>query len=99
MSLDEATAIMAVHLGCVDEEAINQMSFVFFDDVFAQLGRKLNYDAIVNYAGNAFCKKSWEMIEKANPIQPGNAKGSTANAMQNLISFLGGSMMKEGKGR
>lgn len=91
--------MLAVHIGCVDESAIDNMSFVFFDQVFAQLGRKLNYDAIVNYAGNAFCKKSWEMIEKANPLLPSYGGSASANAMQNLLSFLGGSTIKEGKGR
>ena len=33
-----------------------------------ELGKKLSYDAIVNYAGNAFCKDSWKMIMDANPM-------------------------------
>lgn len=55
-------------MGVVDEAAIENMSYLFFSDVLAELGHKLNYDAVVNYAGNAFCKSSWEMIQKANPL-------------------------------
>jgi len=61
-------ALIATHLGIVDEDQINNMSFLFFEDVLEQLGKKLTYDAIVNYAGNSFCEKSWEMISEHNPI-------------------------------
>ena len=55
--------MIAAHLGVVDEEQINNMSYVFFDVVLRELGYKLNFEAVVNYAGNAFCEKSWDMIE------------------------------------
>ena len=51
---------MAVHLGVVNEEDIDNMSYVFFEDVLEELGHKLTYDAVVNYAGNSFCEKSWD---------------------------------------
>lgn len=44
------------------------MSLPFFDDVLEELGHKLAYDAIINYAGNAFCEKSWDMIQENNPF-------------------------------
>lgn len=44
------------------------MSIVFFESVLIELGKKLNYDAIVNYAGNSFAEKSWDMITEANPM-------------------------------
>lgn len=59
---------MAAHLGVLDEETINNMSYVFFEDVLAELGHRLNYEAVTNYAGNSFCEKSWEMIQDANPF-------------------------------
>ena len=34
------------------------MSYVFFSDVLEELGHKLNYDAVVNYAGNSFVKRA-----------------------------------------
>ena len=37
MTLDRAVAMIAAHLGVVDEEQINSMSFVFFDDVLTEL--------------------------------------------------------------
>ena len=61
-------ALIAVHLGVIDEEQIDNMSYLFFEDVLEQLGKKLSYDAIVNYAGNSFCKDSYDMILKANPM-------------------------------
>ena len=73
-------AIIAAHMGIVDEEAINNMSMVFFEDVLSELGKKLNYDAVVNYAGNSFCEKSWEMIHDANPFTDKKAESNTAFA-------------------
>ena len=86
MTLDRAVAMIAAHLGIVDEEQINSMSFVFFDDVLTELGYKLTYEAISNYAGNAFCQKSWDMIEKSNPFQIGNPHAGVA--MNSLAGFL-----------
>ena len=60
--------IVAVHLGIVDEDAILNMSWVFFSDILNALGHKFNYDGIVNYAGNSNCEKAWEMIAKSNPL-------------------------------
>ena len=57
MTIERGVTLVAVHLGIVDEEQINNMSYIFFEDVLAELGHKLSYDAIVNYAGNSFCKK------------------------------------------
>ena len=53
------------------------MSLLFFEKVLEELGKKLSYDAIVNYAGNSFCSKSWEMIEKANPMSSGSRNTGT----------------------
>lgn len=88
MTLDRAVAMIAAHLGVVDENQINDMSFVFFDDVLTELGYKLNFEAVAHYAGNSFCEHSWDMIEKSNPFnvaQPGT------QAMGNLASFFSGS--------
>mgnify|MGYP006867959715 CR=1 FL=1 len=60
--------MLAAHLGVVDEECINNMAYVFFDDVLRELGYRLNYEAIVNYAGNSFCERSWDMIQRSNPF-------------------------------
>ena len=62
------------------------MSFVFFDDVLTELGYKLTYEAISNYAGNAFCQKSWDMIEKSNPFHISNPHAGVA--MNSLAVFL-----------
>lgn len=44
------------------------MSIVFFNSVLAMLGKRVNYDAVVNYAGNSFAKDAWKTIREANPL-------------------------------
>ena len=81
MTLDRAVAMIAAHLGIVDEEQINSMSFVFFDDVLMELGYKL---------------KSWEMIERSNPFHIGNPHaGAAMNSLagflaKSKITIMGG---------
>jgi len=86
--------MIATHLGIVDEDQINNMSYIFFEDVLEELGHKLQYDAIVNYAGNSFCEKSGEMIRQYNPFNVGGEKSETMNK---LASFFGNAKMKVGK--
>lgn len=87
---------MAVHLGVIDEEQINNMSYVFFDDILTELGHKLTYDAIVNYAGNSFCEKSWDMITKHNPF---NVADDTPEdtALKGLASMFNSGNVQIGK--
>ena len=80
--------MIAAHLGGVDEEAIDNMSFLFFEDVIEELGHKLIYDAVVNYAGNSFCEKAWDMISDKNPFNL-NEDGTGKSGVQNsLLGFL-----------
>jgi len=65
------------------------MSYIFFEEILEELGRKLNYDAVVNYAGNSFCEKSWEMIMDSNPMTM-NSHGVSSRKQQDLATFLGG---------
>lgn len=46
------------------------MSFVFFKSVLKAIGRKLNYESVVNLYGNAFCKDAGKYISQANPLNP-----------------------------
>ena len=81
----------------VNEEEIDNMSYLFFEDVLEALGHKLTYDAIVNYAGNSFCEKAWEMISEHNPLfadTDGRGKASTMNA---LASFFNSADIKTKK--
>ena len=80
--------MIATHLGVVDEEQINNMSYIFFQDVLTELGYKLSYEAIVNYAGNSFCKDSWDMISDANPMTM-DEKGRGSKQQKTLADFLG----------
>lgn len=79
---------MATHLGVVNEDEINNMSYIFFESILEELGRKLNYDAVVNYAGNSFCEKSWDMIMDSNPMTM-NENGKSRKSQSTLANFLG----------
>ena len=70
---------MAVYLGETDETKIDEMSIVFFNNVLSILGKKVNYDAVVNYAGNSFAKDAWKTIQEANPLIKHKPKHSFAD--------------------
>ena len=69
------------------------MSFLFFEDILEHLGKKLTYDAVVNYAGNSFCEKSWEMITEHNPM----AAAQSASKGKKLLEGLSISNIKIAK--
>ena len=74
--MEEAVAVIAAHLGVVNEEEINNMSIPFFNDVLAALGRRLNYESVSNLYGNSFCKDAGKYISEANPlVKPHKNKG------------------------
>jgi len=79
---------VATHLGVIDEEKIDNMSYLFFESILEEIGKKLNYDAVVNYAGNSFCKDSWDMIMDSNPMLM-NEHGRSNRGQKELASFLG----------
>ena len=72
----------------IDEEQINNMSYIFFEDVLEQLGHKLNYEAIVNYAGNSFVEKSWDMITDSNPMNIGDGKHMSNSQAKTFADFF-----------
>lgn len=66
------------------------MTYIFFNDVLAALGKKINFDSISNmYGRTVFDKKSGDainkMIEKANPLY----KPSTTNSGSAMLSLPG----------
>ena len=79
--------MIATHLGVIDEEQINNMSYILFEDVLAELGHKLSYEAIVNYAGNSFVEKSWDMILDSNPMML-NDKGESTRKRKQMADFF-----------
>ena len=81
----------------MDEEKINEMSYVFFEDVLEELGHKLTYDAIVNYAGNSFCEKSWDMITEHNPMALKDEEGRQQDAMQGIAKMFSSANVKIGR--
>lgn len=87
MTLQESIVAVAVHLGIVDEDSINNMSLNFFNSVVRQLGKKVNYDAIVNYAGNSFAKDAWKMIQDSNPLKP-DRKSPHSSGFMDMIKSI-----------
>lgn len=81
--------MVATHLGVIDEDKLDNMSYLFFQSVLTELGHKLSYEAIVNYAGNSFCKDSWDMIKDSNPMTL-DEQGRGTKQQQTLANFLGG---------
>lgn len=81
---------MATHLGEVDENKINDMSYIFFNAVLEALGKKLNFESVSNmYGKTVFDKKGGDAINKmiaaANPL----SKPSTTNSAATLLSMPG----------
>ena len=79
-------ALIATHLGVIDEEQIDNMSFNLFEDILDELGKKLNYEAVVNLAGNSFAKDAWKEIQKEFPLSSGGKPGAGGA----LAALLGG---------
>lgn len=74
-------------MGVADEEVIDNMAFVFFESVLDELGHKLHYDAIVNYAGNGFFEKSWDLISEHNPfnIKADRKQGASSGGLSGFF--------------
>lgn len=64
------------------------MSYIFFSDVLDELGHKLNFEAIVNYAGNSFVEKSWDMIMDSNPMTMGDNKHMSSSQAKTFADFF-----------
>jgi len=72
------------------------MSYLFFESILTQLRYKLNYDAVVNYAGNSFCEKSWDMIEDTDPMNIISGRGQQ-KSQQTLLGLLESPNVRVGK--
>lgn len=83
--------MIAAHLGVIDEEAIDNMGFLFFEDILAELNQKLTYEAVSNYAGNGFFEKSWELISEHHPFAA-ESKTPEGNQTLNALAGLFGGM-------
>ena len=72
---------------CVaDEDEILNMSYDWFREVIEVLGEFVNFDAVVNYGGNSFCEKSWDMIMDSNPVLKGQILTAEERSWQNFFA-------------
>lgn len=88
MTIEEGVVLVATYLGVIDEEAINNMSFAFFDDILDCLNKRVMYDAIANYAGNSFAKDSWDMIKEHNPFRHEDANSSGGGGLAGMAAMI-----------
>lgn len=79
-------ALIAVKLGVVDEDKLLNMSYDWFTAILDTLGEFVNYEAVVNYAGNSFCEKSWDMITDNNPMLKGQILTSEQRSWENFFN-------------
>lgn len=70
------------------------MSYNLFQDILKELNYKLNYDAVVNFAGNSFCEKAWDMIQEGNPMLIKEGQSGGGKAMNDLVSLINKSNVK-----
>lgn len=75
--MDEACAAVAAHLGEVDENKINNMSYVWFQTVLKALGKRIEFESISNLYGNAFAKDAGKIVPAANPLLKNGGKTNT----------------------
>ena len=77
-----------MHLGVINQDEIDNMPMPFFDSILKELQYKINYDAVVNYAGNSFVPESWDMITKADPFNVENPQVNMSSAVSGLGKFF-----------
>lgn len=53
----------------MDEGKINNMAYIWFELVLQALGKRLNYESIVNLLGNSFAKDAAKAVAAANPLK------------------------------
>ena len=71
------------------------MSYLLFEDVLLELGHKLNFEAVANYAGNSFVEKSWDMIMDSNPMNISDGKHMSSKQKNDMAAFFSGARVVE----
>lgn len=61
------------------------MSYDWYEEVLNVLGEVVEYTAVVNYAGNSYVEKSWDMILDSNPMLKGVIPTSAERALANFL--------------
>ena len=74
------------------------MPFDWFNEVLDVLGEVVNFTAIANYAGNAFCEKSWDMILDNNPMLKGQILPSEQRALEKFFMTADIKKVRKGDG-
>lgn len=63
------------------------MSYVWFNLVLAALGKRLNYDAVINLYGNSFAKDANKIVQASNPLVKNGGK-KTNKGVMDLMSNI-----------
>jgi len=73
----------------VDEEKINNMSYIWFQSVLAALGKRISFESISNLYGNSFAKDSAKIVQAANPLlKDGGKSGSSITGLAGQIKII-----------
>lgn len=67
----------------MDEDKINNMSYIWFNSVLEALGKRINYESVSNLYGNSFAKDAGKAIQAANPLVKNG--GKRAGGIADLI--------------
>lgn len=84
--MDDACALIAVRLGYTEEQ-INNMAIPFFNDVLKMLGRVLNWEKLLGFAGNSFAKDLDKALAEAHPMVPPSKIGSGLMSLINGVNL------------
>jgi len=65
----------------VDEAKINDMAYVWFELVLQALGKRLDYESVINLLGNSFAKDAAKAVAAANPLKSSKRGTGGSGAM------------------
>ena len=62
------------------------MSSLFFDKIIEIIGKRINFEAVSNYAGTGFMNDSWKMIQENHPLYP--VKENKKNGIYGMLKGI-----------
>ena len=79
----------------MEEDKINDMTYIWFNLVLEALGKRINYDSISNILGNAFAKDAGKLVQAAHPLLKSGGGSSNIMALGGKIKIIDAAHDKE----
>lgn len=79
---------MAAHLGEVDEGKIDNMAYIWFELILQALGKRLDFESVINLLGNSFAKDAAKAVAAANPLRKGKKSGGAGAAFAQMAGNI-----------